>query len=154
MRKFKVGLRTMLLLIALIALGLWADGMRQRAVFCLAAAARNEKVAAQYLNLKQVADAGTVGYDKPGEAAFYGRVYHKSAKTAQDYRHAAYRPWVSLPQEPEMFEGWINDAPQWRGLSVIKIIHSAPIRIIDRILLPQLCHLRIGVPSVQGLARR
>jgi hypothetical protein len=40
------------------------------------------------------------------------------------------------------------------AMSVIKIIHSAPIRIIDRILLPQLCHLRIGVPSVQGLARR
>jgi hypothetical protein len=44
--------------------------------------------------------------------------------------------------------------PKLAELSVIKIIHSAPIRIIDRILLPQLCHLRIGVPSVQGLARR
>ena len=39
-------------------------------------------------------------------------------------------------------------------LSVIKIIHSAPIRIIDRISLPQRCHLSIGVPIVQGLAHR
>ena len=39
-------------------------------------------------------------------------------------------------------------------LSVIKIIQSAPIRIIDRVSLPQRCHLSIGVPIVQGLALR
>jgi hypothetical protein len=39
-------------------------------------------------------------------------------------------------------------------VSVIKIIDSAPIRIIDRISLTQRCHLSIGVPIVQGLARR
>jgi hypothetical protein len=41
MRSFKIRLRTELLLIPLIALGLWAEGMRQRAVFCSAAAVRN-----------------------------------------------------------------------------------------------------------------
>ena len=40
------------------------------------------------------------------------------------------------------------------ALSVIKIIQSAPIRIIDRVSLPQRCHLSIGVPIVQGLALR
>ena len=39
-------------------------------------------------------------------------------------------------------------------VSVIKIIDSAPIRIIDRISLTQRCHLSTGVPIVQGLARR
>ncbi len=39
-------------------------------------------------------------------------------------------------------------------VSVIKIINSAPIRIIYRISLPQCCHLSVGVPIVQGLARR
>ena len=38
-------------------------------------------------------------------------------------------------------------------LSVIKIINSAPIRIIYRISLPQCCHLSIAVPIVQVLAR-
>ncbi len=37
------------------------------------------------------------------------------------------------------------------GVSVIKIINSAPIRIIYRISLPQCCHLSVGVPIVQGL---
>jgi hypothetical protein len=37
---------------------------------------------------------------------------------------------------------------------VIKIIDSAPVRIIDRISLTQRCHLSIGVPVVQSLARR
>ena len=37
-------------------------------------------------------------------------------------------------------------------VSVIKIINSAPIRIIDRISLTQRCHLSTGVPIVQGLA--
>jgi TIR domain len=37
---------------------------------------------------------------------------------------------------------------------VIKIIHSVPIRIIDRISLLQRCYPSIGVSVVQGLARR
>ena len=49
---------------------------------------------------------------------------------------------------------WSKWAARQASIDVIKIINSAPIRIIDRISLPQRCHLSIGVPIVQGLARR
>jgi hypothetical protein len=51
------------------------------------------------------------------------------------------------------FGAALNFAPI-RAVRVIKIIHSVPIRIIDRISLLQRCYPSIGVSVVQGLARR
>lgn len=59
---------------------------------------------------------------------------------------------------PENKDGRIRRksfADELKGmLSVIKIINSAPVRIIDRISLTQCCHMSTGVFIVQGLVRR
>jgi hypothetical protein len=99
----------------LIALGLWAEVRRQRVAFCLDAAARDEKQAKDYFLMLRTAEQGVTGYDHPGEGDYYRRINQHYERMAFRYRKAAFRPWVALPEEPEMVEGAKNTAPRWRG---------------------------------------
>jgi hypothetical protein len=58
----------------LIALGLWAEGLRQRAAFCLGTAARDEKQAKDFFLMLRAAEQGVPGYDHPGEGDYYRRM--------------------------------------------------------------------------------
>ena len=53
--------------------------------------------------------------DSAGEGAYYRRINRHFERMALQYRQAAFRPWVELPEEPEMIEGAMNSVPRWRG---------------------------------------
>jgi hypothetical protein len=61
MRRPRFQLRTALLLVLLVALGLWADGRRQRASYCVATAAQWERWRDGYAQMQQMAEDGVPG---------------------------------------------------------------------------------------------
>jgi hypothetical protein len=63
----------------------------------------------------QAAERGAPAYHHPGEGAYFRRMNWHFERMALQYRQAAFRPWVAQPEEPDMIEGAVNSAPQWRG---------------------------------------
>ena len=53
--------------------------------------------------------------DSAGEVVYYRRMNRHFERMALQYRQAAFRPWVALPEEPDMIERATNSAPRWRG---------------------------------------
>ena len=110
MRRPRFRPRTALSLVLLVALGLWAEGLRQRAAYCLTAAAEYQRLGEGFAHMKKLADQGEPGYDHPGEGAYYGRTSQEYLARAREYRRAAYRPWLAVPDDPAA-----TNAPRWRG---------------------------------------
>jgi hypothetical protein len=110
MRRLRFRLRTALLLVLLVALGLWVEGLRQRTAYCLTTAAQYEQWRDGYAHMQQMAQDGVPGYDHPGEGPYYGREARFCVARAGQYREAADRPWVAVPEDPTPV-----NAPRWRG---------------------------------------
>lgn len=110
MRRPRFRLRTALLLILLVALGLRAEGLRQRTAYCLTTAAQYEQWRDGFAHMNRMAQEGVPGYDHPGEGPFYRRMAQFYEARARQYREAAYRPWVAVPDDPT-----VDNAPRWRG---------------------------------------
>ena len=110
MQRPRLRLWTALLLVLLVALGLWAEGLRQRAAYCLTTAAQWERWRDGYAHMQRMAQDGVPEYDHPGEGPYYGREAQSCEARARQYREAAYRPWVAVPDDPTLV-----NAPRWRG---------------------------------------
>jgi hypothetical protein len=110
MRLPRFRMRTTLLLVMLIAVGLWAESLRRRMAYCLATAARFEQWRDGFVHMAQLANVGTPGYDHPGEGPFYERRAQFYESRVKQYRLAAYRPRVAVPDDPAEV-----GVPRWHG---------------------------------------
>ena len=88
--KFRV--RTMVVLVAVIALGLWGEQMRRRRAYCLEMADKHQKrIRAEF------STGGLIDLDEVPMRQAHVR-WHRTLRAA--YLRGAGRPWETVPPEP------------------------------------------------------
>jgi hypothetical protein len=101
--KFRV--RTLVILVAVIALGLWGEQMRRRRAYCLEMADKHQtKIRAEFYN------GGLISLDERPMMDAHLR-WHKTSRDA--YLRGVGRPWEAVPPEPP--EPSVFPAPPGQG---------------------------------------